>query len=248
VKLLVASDLHFEFHRDGGITLAEELGRTDADVLVCPGDLSNAAGIWDALLLLLERFQHVIFVFGNHEFYGSNIGAVREKVKKLQRRLPSMGNVYGQLHVLDHSTCEIEGRRFVGTTMWTPYFQGIELRHHILNDFEQIGGAAERVYQENAIALKFLAETVTSEDIVLTHHLPSSKSTPERFEGSEINCFFVCDMEELIQERQPKLWVHGHTHDSMDYTIGLTQVVCNPFGYAGLEINPAFNAELVIEV
>jgi Icc-related predicted phosphoesterase len=248
VKLLVASDLHFEFQRDGGKTLADELAQSEADVLVCPGDLSNAEGIWGALLLLLERFRHVIFVFGNHEFYGSNIGAVREKIQKLQRRLPSLGNVYGQLHVLDNSTCEIEGRRFVGTTMWTPHFSGIELRHQMLNDFNMIGGAAQRIYQENEIGVQFLKDTVTSNDIVLTHHLPSPKSTPERFVGSAINCFFVCNMEELIMERQPKLWVHGHTHDSMDYPLGLTQIVCNPFGYAGMEVNPAFNPELLIEV
>ena len=52
MKLALASDLHFEFHRDGGVALTADL--PEADILLCPGDLSNAAGIWDALLLLLE--------------------------------------------------------------------------------------------------------------------------------------------------------------------------------------------------
>jgi hypothetical protein len=40
--------------------------------------------------------------------------------------------------------------------------------------------------------------------------------------------------------------VHGHTHDSVDYHVGGTRIVCNSHGY-GNE-NPAFNPGLVIEV
>jgi len=28
-----------------------------------------------------------------------------------------------------------------------------------------------------------------------------------------------------------KLWIHGHMHDEFDYTIGITNIVCNPRGY-----------------
>ncbi len=47
-------------------------------------------------------------------------------------------------------------------------------------------------------------------------------------------------------DAQPQLWVHGHTHASLDYRIGATRVVCNPFGYARDEENPHFEeAKLV---
>ena len=81
MKALVASDLHFEFHRDGGQSFVASL--PEADVLLCPGDLSNAAGIWDALLLLLEKYAHVVYTFGNHEYYGSNFQDVHQNVEKL---------------------------------------------------------------------------------------------------------------------------------------------------------------------
>ena len=38
-------------------------------------------------------------------------------------------------------------------------------------------------------------------------------------------------MEPLIIEMQPRLWVHGHTHEIFDYYIGTTRVLCNPRGY-----------------
>jgi Icc-related predicted phosphoesterase len=246
MKALLVSDLHFEFHRDGGLSFVESL--PEADVLLCPGDLSNARGIWDALLLLLEKYPHVIYTYGNHEFYGSDIPRVKAKVEKLVKRLPTMGDKYGKLHVLDNSTCEIEGRRFVGTPLWFRKLPDSPQYERQLNDFYQIGNAHERIYEENEKAIAFLEETVTGDDIVLTHHLPALESVHPKYEGSPLNRFFLCDVSYLINERQPKLWVHGHTHDSCDYTLGKTQVLCNPFGYVAHEENRAFNPELIVEI
>lgn len=47
-----------------------------------------------------------------------------------------------------------------------------------------------------------------------------------------------------------RLWIHGHTHDSFDYLLNGTRVVCNPRGYVkdGVNENPRFDPELMIEV
>jgi Icc-related predicted phosphoesterase len=45
-----------------------------------------------------------------------------------------------------------------------------------------------------------------------------------------------------------QLWVHGHTHDSVDLDIAGTRVVCNPRGYAPDDLNPEFQPGLVVEV
>ena len=245
MKIALASDLHFEFQRDGGRTLVGEL--PDTGILVCPGDLSNAAGIWDALLLLLEKYAHVVYTYGNHEFYGSNIPKVKANVEKLVKRLPKMGNAYGKLHVLDNSTCEIDGQRFVGTPLWFRKAMGGLKYERMLNDFVQIGNP-QRIYEENDAAEAFLQETVQEGDVVLTHHLPAPESVSPRFVGSMLNRFFLCDVKWIMEQRQPKLWVHGHTHDSCDYKVGETRVVCNPFGYAAHEENPSFDSSLTIEL
>ena len=41
------------------------------------------------------------------------------------------------------------------------------------------------------------------------------------------------------------LWIHGHMHDSFDYEINGTRVVCNPRGYTPFELNPDFRADFV---
>ena len=248
MRFSVFSDLHFEFHRDGGRTLADELVKTD--VVVVAGDLASSDVLWDSLLVMLERYRHVVFVYGNHEFYGSNFQDVRQNMAKLQRRLPKLRQErqLGELHILDNSTCEIEGQRFVGTTMWFRHFPGIELKHHFMNDFRVIGGGPARGYQENERALAFLKDTVRPDDVVVTHHLPSEGSIAKAFKGSPYNCFYLCDVEELVRERQPKMWIHGHTHDSCSYLVGRTEVLCNPFGYVGHGLNPQFDPSLIREV
>ncbi|WP_215884515.1 hypothetical protein [Acidithiobacillus sulfurivorans] len=37
--------------------------------------------------------------------------------------------------------------------------------------------------------------------------------------------------EHRIQRWQPAIWIHGHVHDRMNYRIGKTRVLCNPWGY-----------------
>jgi Icc-related predicted phosphoesterase len=239
VKLLVASDLHFEFHADHGASMVQSLA--PADVLVCAGDLSSSSRLEEALNLLCQRYAHVVYVPGNHEFYGSSIPAVRERLRALADRLAG-------LHYLDNSTCEIDGRKFVGSTMWFRKMAGIERHHNAMNDFHLIRNSGRDIYEENERSLLFLEQHVTAESIVVTHHLPSPKSVAPRWAGSSINCFFVCNVQPLIEAAQPSLWVHGHTHDSADYTIGSTRVVCNPFGYAGREVNPKFTEHKLIEV
>jgi Icc-related predicted phosphoesterase len=243
----LASDLHYEFHRDGGQTLTAEL--PDTEVIVVAGDLASAGCLWDSLVLLLGKYEHVVFVFGNHEFYGSSFQAVRQSIQKLRHRMPKMrrGMRLGELHLLDNSTCEIDGQRFVGTTMWFPREPGIEFKHQFLNDFNAIKGATRRIYEENEQALEFLVDTVEADDVVVTHHLPTRKSVHPRWQNSKYNCFYLCDVEALIHDRQPKVWCHGHTHDSMLYLVGRTRVVCNPFGYAAHEENPSFDSSLTIE-
>lgn len=249
MKFALASDLHFEFHKDGGQTLVAELPETD--VIVVAGDLASASCLWDSLLLLLEKYRHVVFVFGNHEFYGSSFQSVRQSIVKLRHRMPRLrerGMQLGELHLLDNSTVTLEGQRFVGTTMWFRREPGIEFKHRFLNDFNAIKGATRRIYEENERAVEFLEETVEPDDVVVTHHLPHARSVHPRWKGSQYNCFYLCEMYPLIFDRQPKVWCHGHTHNSMSYFLEETRVVCNPFGYAAHEENPEFDPALVLEV
>jgi hypothetical protein len=45
------------------------------------------------------------------------------------------------------------------------------------------------------------------------------------------------------------MWTHGHTHDTFDYMIGSTKVVCNPRGYIKYEQRAdEFDPNIIFEV
>jgi len=110
---------------------------------------------------------------------------------------------------------------------------------HALTDFSVIEDFESWVYEENARAVDFLDQQLRPGDIVVTHHLPSQRCVAPRFVGNPLNPFFVCDLTELILERRPRLWLHGHSHASTRIQIGETTVLCNPFGYMGEEPIPS---------
>lgn len=83
---------------------------------------------------------------------------------------------------------------------------------------------------------------------MVTHHLPSKQSIKPCFEGDPLNRFFLCDVDDLIERGGPALWVHGHTHSSIDARVGGTRIVCNPLGYPNWYVNSDFDEKLIVEV
>lgn len=94
------------------------------------------------------------------------------------------------------------------------------------------------------------AESFSGPIVVITHHAPSRKSIHPKFADSLLNACFVSDARHLIDGSRAHLWIHGHTHDSFDYFLNGTRVVCNPRGYAkeGVNENPSFDANFVVEI
>lgn len=238
MKVLVASDLHIEFHADGGQALLDELPTSGVDVCVLAGDVCAGHDIPRVAEMFCERFPDVIYVHGNHEFYNGRFEAVHAVTRQATER-------FERFHWLDHSAVEIGGVRFLGAPLWFRQASGAPKQY--MSDFHVIAGFEDWVYAENAKAIEYLTENVTRDDVVVTHHLPSQRSVSPQYRGHPLNPFFVCELDSLIERAQPQLWIHGHTHDSVDYRIGDTRVLCNPFGYPD-ELNARFEPGLVVDI
>jgi predicted phosphodiesterase len=242
VRLQLLSDLHFEFHRDHGHSFVESLRPAGVDVLVLAGDIAVAGGIPDALGLLCRRYRDakVVYVHGNHEFYKTDRRTV---VELTESALAKNDNLVW----LDASSVEISGTRFLGAPLWFPRRE-IEVRlKQAMTDFSVIVDFESWVYDEHARAVAFFERHLREGDVVITHHLPSQRCVAPRFVGHPLNPFFVSDLEALILERRPRLWLHGHTHNSVRVEVGATTVSCNPFGYVGHELNREFSDDLVFD-
>lgn len=242
MRIRVLSDLHLEFMARNWRRFVRELPN-DCDVLVLAGDVTSwhpsAPTLSAAYDAFCERFERVVTVLGNHEYYGSSPVAVHQDMTEAADR-------HKQLAWLHRSSVTIDGLRFIGTSLW--FARDPNAPTHELNDFYQIQDFAPWVYEENRRDREFIETEAHLADVVVTHHLPSHRSVHPKYAGNPLNAFFVCDVEPSMPSAGETLWVHGHTHDSCDYRVGGTRVVCNPYGYAGHEVNGAFDPCLTIEL
>ena len=95
----------------------------------------------------------------------------------------------------------------------------------------------EKSVVEHKAMMQFIKDSIDSRPempwVVVGHHAPSKQSTKPRYQKDvTVNGAYSSDLSEFILDRpQIKLWTHGHTHDTFDYMIGTTRIVCNPRGY-----------------
>jgi predicted phosphodiesterase len=247
MKIQLLSDLHLEFARF-------DPPHTDADVVILAGDIDLGAKAveWAALAFR----QPVLLVPGNHEYYGGHL----ERTLAQMRRM-AQGT---QVKVLDRDTEDIGGVRFLGVTLWTDFLltrdAGAAQREAQarMTDYRRIhAGRNRRMRPADALQAhvagrryleQALAAPVDGPTVVITHHAPSPRSIVERYRGrSHLDAAYASDLE-LLMGSGVALWVHGHTHDSLDYRVTGTRVVCNPRGYVPLEPNLDFDPGLVLEV
>jgi Icc-related predicted phosphoesterase len=197
----------------------------------------------------------VIYVPGNHEFYGHDIGLVNE----LKAAVPD------NIHVLNNDALELDGVRFAGSTMWTDFklhgegeaWFARRRAKQWMPDFTSIKNGGRRFTPEDSVELHDaskawlqheLDEKFEGPTVVVTHHLPATLSIAACYANDSLNPAFASGLESLIEKYKPELWIHGHTHVSCDYELFATRVVCNPRGYPGENRRPEFKDDLVVSV
>lgn len=244
MRIQILSDLHFEFHKDGGKAFVNGyLKPKGVDVLVIAGDIDVAGHHYDAFSTITKAYPdaRILFVPGNHDFYGSSIRQGVRDIHFAARKFPNLTVLYNKMVI-------INGIQFLGTTLWFRRSPGYEIYRYEMNDFRAISDVDPGAFKENKKALRFLRWHLNRKSFCITHHVPTPNSTPPQYKLSNINMFFVTDLTKLILAREPRLWIHGHTHNSFNYTLGnATHVVCNPLGYLGSEINPEFLPNMMID-
>jgi len=249
MKIHILSDLHLECE-------SFEPPETSANVVLLAGDIGIGA---NGIEWAKKHFEvPVLYVPGNHEYHDPSFSIDEHQVAMQQACKGS------NVELMDNKVMVIEGVRYIGTTLWTDLknFESVLYcdAYRIITDYEvsrNVGGLvhfdlayAQYLFVRNRAWLESeLAQPFTGKTVVVTHHAPSQKSIAPKYVGNEWNSCFASDLERLMDGVD--LWVHGHTHSSLDYGINDTRVVCNPRGYPspikGWE-NPEFDPSKMVSI
>jgi predicted phosphodiesterase len=249
MRLHILSDLHLEFAPFAPPEVA-------ADLLIAAGDIATGT---EGLQWLRRAYpdRPIIYVLGNHEYYGERYPALLATL-----RAQAEGT---NVHVLEQEAVTVSGVTILGCTLWTDFDldgdpdEAMYQAEQQMSDYRAITIVADgrdarlRAAHTRAwhrVARAWLEAALGRRQggplVVVTHHVPCTRSIAPQYIGDVLNGAFASNLDELIAKSGARLWVHGHTHTAFDYVQGQMRVVCNPRGYPG---EPSgFRAELVVEV
>src|SRR4051812_41512435 len=103
MRLHIISDLHLE-------RSSFDLPATDADLIVIAGDVHTGLASFDWMRRSAGG-RPVIFVAGNHEFYGQDLPCLFDRFLSVARGT--------NIHPLENESITIDGVTFLGSTLWT---------------------------------------------------------------------------------------------------------------------------------
>lgn len=256
MKIKVLSDLHLE-HRQNQPPFQVGTG----EILILAGDILCAKylkknGPLNSVFLEFlndcsRNYRHVLYIKGNHEYYGYNYEGASKTIKEY---LPN------NVHLLDNETFVYKGWNFICFTLWTDFRNENALEmmeaEQCMNDYKVIritpkyrklnANDTLNFHKESKKYLLNQLQTLNDNVFVISHHAPSYQSVPEYFKN-HANGAYCSNLDDLIiNHPQIKYFIHGHTHNVFDYKIGECRVICNPAGYPGQDTG--FNPDLMIEI
>jgi predicted phosphodiesterase len=264
MKIRLLSDLHVEFYKTS-LYLQQKLTKfipeiCDDEILIIAGDLGVAGSGLAACSLnkeyksMLEyfakRWNYVILIPGNHEYYDRDkYCSLKDVDTMIQKECNNLGIVF-----LNKNSVKLDKSKFknsksdlksdfviLGCTLWsesTPEaYKGMNdrlravLNHKELltihNDHKTwLSKELEKCYRKNQKA------------IVITHHLPLMELTHPKYltpQFKPLNSAYASKLNNIFELYEPTnvidSWYCGHTHEKTEKTLYGVKFLINPIGY-----------------
>ncbi|WP_256761803.1 metallophosphoesterase [Cohnella sp. WQ 127256] len=248
------SDTHLDFWITVGASSELQLKKIDklidqllpptpSKVLILAGDLGHYNGQNVLLLQSLKRvYDHILFVFGNHDLYlVSRKVCQKYSYNSMIRRdeMKSLAEEIEGVTCLDGTSITIDSITYGGTGMWYDFSFGLQELHmhidhirrvwkgvmndnkfiHTLPNFEAEMAKLERVFAESKV--------------IVTHVGPDWSKVTGEYRYDPVTSFYYFDGSSLLTRAQGKTWCFGHTHDHYSYEKNGCHLVNNALGYPG---------------
>ena len=249
MKIHLSSDIHLEFTDEFPDCPVADVGVFAGDIGLVD-DLNRLGKFFD---LMKERYEHIIWILGNHEFYHMDYNQCLKDAESFAKK---MG-----IHLMDielgTDNLEIDGVKFWGSTLWMDFNKGDWFVKQAvgkgLNDFEviRVGDFKFSTTMAEDINKRTREKINYDADVIITHHAPVVVPHP-LFPFRDMSWgFYNSGLENKIIESDVKLWMYGHTHHSADFDLGGTRIVANCHGFMSrysISEGSGYDPDLIIEI
>jgi predicted phosphodiesterase len=268
MKISILSDLHLEISNI-------QFKPIKCDVMILAGDISSGTLALDFIKYHISNgVKHILYIFGNHEFYDKiNFDLNEEKLCKSKNldsydiTIKNWLNIekdIEELHILHKKEFILENVRFLGSTLWTDFNKtqkDMDISLNTMNDYNYITYknrliTPHDIFNFHIIEKKWLIKElsdISKKDLitfVISHHLPSYQCILPQYHNNSANSSYASSLDNLMKKYKIDYWVHGHTHSSINLKIHNTEIICNPRGYCHKTKceNKDFNYEYLLEI
>lgn len=244
----VMSDLHLSSLSEQSLSnfwkkLQNQIKQDSPKIAIIAGDLNeNDEEVYEEdLINIVNQFANlydrIFFVAGNHDYWNSCITDRRNFFLSINGKNPKAVFLDYDRPFQDETLC------LNGGTLWFPKPQPKKS----WVDYKKVRGYIEGEHT------KFISSDKNA-PIFISHHFPTEESIHKQWEFSKMNMFFHAKMDETLSGWSqkgclPRLWIHGHTHNPMDYVSKWGfRVYCNPLGLECENLNPEFWSKIKLDI
>jgi Icc-related predicted phosphoesterase len=239
----------------------------DVDAIVLGGDIHYLPQHLGAMLKAIRETQRdttqIIVIPGNGEYMDQELTESRQQYQAAVEAVPNAVFLDDDVIVLP------TGLRVIGSTLWSQVADdeidsySRMLADHGLSGVDNIrlGSRFLTLRDTNELhrqARSFIAGQLRSlstaergQTIVCTHFWPTLRPwvKPAGQPDSQWHQMTGSDMDALIAECGPRIWLCGHAHTTHQVTIGTTRISSNPRAGDGPgNINPEFLESYIVEL
>jgi len=224
----VISDTHLNISKPSDEELLKIFSGL-APNLILAGDIGDPdePTLYKFLDMARQRYKRVIYVPGNHEFYGREPGS-KKNPSLVLRWFQALDDKWSNFHFFYRRNEVIDGVRVLGATGWSTEPNGSDW--------------AKTIGEEGRKDIKFLEEGIAHSKepvLVITHYPSTLQVVQDNFKGKLSQFNYAQDLERLY--RPPvHTWIFGHIHQTHDFVMpyssamygnGFVRILCNPHGY-----------------